>query len=221
MVSRRSAAHLVSLLSNTTDSLLTVHSQFTTVLSFDDRLVVLPVISLMLTNAILDHLQQVIATWLLYAEFSHSPITGNPFFGTFISVASWQQPNRYSPCLYDLFPAIFSDELCDLVGPLTVAQVMRGDFRRTRCSLPDVPLSVERLLFPVLVVEGETDSRQSLDEILVELLQIDLTCFECPFLRPEPKVAEPFQGELAGGFVAALSPPFLFDAGAAAWTRTN
>jgi hypothetical protein len=221
MISRRSAAQLVSLLSNTTEPLLAVHSQFITSLTLDDRISVLPAVSLLLTNALLDHRQQVIATWLLYAEFSHSPITGNPFWGAFISIAHSRQANRHAPCLYDLFPAIFNDELLDVIGSLTVLQVMRGEFARTAGSPPDVILSQESVICPVLVFEEETDSHLSFDEILIELFQMELTCFECPFFRPEPKVSELFQGELTGGFVSALSAPFLFDSGAAAGTRED
>jgi hypothetical protein len=221
MISRCSAAQLVSLLSNTRDSLLSVYSQFTAALTFDDRIMALPALSLLLTNAILDHYQQVMATWLLYAEFSRCPITGNPFLGTFISIANSQQANRHSPCLYDLFPAIFKDELLDVLGSRTVVQVMRGEFPRTAGLPPDVVLSDECLICPVLVLEDETESRSSLDEILIELFQMDLTSFECPFFRPETKISEPFPGELAGGFVSALPVPFLFDSGAAAATRED
>ena len=88
MLSREAAKRAMSLISNISDPVSTIHSQFVSEFSFEERYSILSSLSILLCEALLDHQQQISAALLIYSSFDESPLSENPFVSTFLYIAS-------------------------------------------------------------------------------------------------------------------------------------
>ena len=171
MLSREVATTLVALLSNQSDPLSSIQNEFQTAIPFDERVTSLCALSTLLWNAIIDHYQQIVAAWLIYAEFEDASLEENPFLSTLTHISSTHLscPNQYSPSLCDLLPIILSGTPLDFLRNLTVPQIVQGAFSAPG-STPK-PLSLSSLSdvrgMPIIVQEGPSGPVQDLNDILV------------------------------------------------------
>ncbi|OHS93843.1 hypothetical protein TRFO_02365 [Tritrichomonas foetus] len=216
MLSREAAKRTVSLISNMKDPVSTIHSRFSTEFSFEERVSILTCLSVLLSEAMLDHHQQIAAAWLIYSEFDDSPLNENPYAFTFsyINQIYIHNPNQFCPSLCDLIPIILSDTSLDFLRTLTIPQILHGAFSAPnstpKTNMKEIP-EVEQL--PRFLVERvETDSELSNDDVLIELLTSDvlLTPFEPIFPRSPPEVMPICEAELQ--YISwPDNPPFFFD----------
>lgn len=168
MLSSNAAKYLVSLLSNTNDSLSSITEQFNNFFSSKNRLTALNGCSLLLLDGLLDHQQQFVSLWLLL--FADNPpsetdtdYTHNPYFSVFKSIyESFSQiPNFYAPQVYSLIHNVLSkSNLTGFQGqPIKVIYGPHYEFPQSKNIplLEKTPVSVERFS-PVLITSNDDQS---------------------------------------------------------------
>lgn len=219
MLSRESAQTVVSLLSNRSDPVSSIHSQFETALTLPERISALTAMSVLLSHAIFDHYQQIVVAWLIYAEFEDGPLDQNPFIGTltYINSARSSQPNVFSPSLCDLIPIILSDTPLDFLRVLTIPQIVRCDAfsapqQECNSKLSRSSAVCDPLIIPLVVDSVDAPDGAALDHVLLELLSsVNLAqAYDGIIVRPEPDVCPVFPGECdADDMLCGI--PVLFD----------
>lgn len=148
MLRSDAAQHLVSLLSNETDSLASVLDQFDELFDFNDRIWALTACSLLVLDGLLDHKQQFIAIWLLYSEYDLSScpssldsnsqseksesikITSHPYFSVFKSIFDCfsSKPNIFSPQTCSLVTCILAQENLDFISQVPILKIYGKNF---------------------------------------------------------------------------------------------
>jgi hypothetical protein len=218
MLTQEAASYVVSLLSNDTDPLSVIASQFVSSLDTRTRMTALTGLSMLLVDLLLDHEQQIVATWLLFNEFQAIPLSDNPFLPVFAFLFDLRlsSPNSCSPQLYNVLACILGAAQPDRLADLSVRAVFSPAFEVPASKIVAVPKGFIARASPVIVERGENPGDQmSQSAVLAELLADAAVYddFDPGFIRPPPTVSPLFQGELAGSFVASFSTPkFLFDA---------
>lgn len=220
MLSRESAEALISILSNEIETLGSLANKFAETFETKERMIALTAISVLLSDGILDHQQQIVGLWLLYSEFESIPLCDSPFYPiyTYLDDVRKNNPNMCSPQLYDILSCILSntqpEQVTDcsvrvLFGPTFVINTPKSVSMTTlKVTSPRLsPILVEKTTKPVGPILSQS-------EVLIELLcNCDIyTDFESPFMRPAPAVSPIFPGELFDTFMSSYTfPPALFD----------
>lgn len=223
MLSRNTASTLVDLLSNTSDPVSCIQAQFDSDLSFDERVIALTTISVLLSNGLLDHYQQIAAAWLIYAEFEDSSLDENPFLTilAYINRTHQLHPNRFSPSLCDLLPIILSGTPLDFLRNLTIPQIMQGAFSAPGSTQkPLSPMHFNDIRMPPFLIE-ETSSNTGADfnDVLIDLISsVDFSeSISPPWVRPVPDIFPITRSELE--YISSIPPPPLFDTSAEIHSR--
>jgi hypothetical protein len=213
MLSREAYDSIFSLLSNDSDSLSVLASRFGTMFDNPVRMTALTGLSMLLVDLLLDHGQQIAATWLLCHEF---PLSDSPFSPVFAFLYDLRltSPNSCSPQLYDILACILAAALPDGLADLSVAAILSPKFA-IQIPKTTAPTSDATRVSPIIVDRTDNSGDQNGQGDVVAELLIDKTIFDgfdTEFVRLAPAVAQIFPGELAATFVASFSRPiFLFD----------
>lgn len=234
MISHEVTNFILSALDNETDKLSDISGSLNK-LSFGDRLSSLTAVSLLLSNSLLDHKQQIIALWLLFGPPQVKNVKEHPFYQVLASVYknSVSEPNLYSPQLQELIRYIFAGLPIDFLGSQSVSRIFSSEF-----SFPphEGPNSIETSLLmfearsngcdsaklpSLLLAKSDDDSGNNSNnrtadhsKVLLEILQENAfwNSFSAPLLILAPDVSPVFEGEIEA--VSSFdSPPFIFDEG--------
>ena len=129
MISQEISNLIISTLINETDKLSDISANFNQ-LTFGDRISSYTAISLLLTNSLLDHKQQVIAIWLLFNDPQVDNIKDHPYYQvlTFIYKNSLNEPNLYSPQLQELIKYLLIGVSIDFLGSHNINNIFSSDF---------------------------------------------------------------------------------------------
>jgi hypothetical protein len=219
MLNHEAALSLVSLLSNDSDPLSVIASQFSFSLDTRTRMTALTGLSMLLVDLLLDHAQQIVATWLLFNEFQTIPLSDNPFLPVFAFLFElrFTSPNACSPQLYDILACILGAAQPDKLGEFSVGAIFGPAFAFSapKIASPAAPKGCAARVSPVLVERVENAGEQLAQPAVLAELLADAALYEDfdpGFVRPPPAVSPLFQGELAETFVAAFANrKFLFD----------
>ena len=219
MISRESAVVLVSLLSNEQDSLSDLYSKFVSSFDVKHRMTALYALSLLAGDQLLDHGQQIVATWLLFSEFQGIPIIEHPFFTVFTFLFELRKVdgNMCPPQLFDILSVIISGGSLDKISSASVQKIMSPEFSVPPHASGNISLAKqERRMPPVLVEPKENPKGEIIEQtdLLIELLSNDYiyTDFEPQMARPVPSVSPVFAGELESSYVSSYElPPGIFD----------
>lgn len=219
MLSREAAELLVSLLSNDSDPLSSISSRFSSNFDVNDKMVALAGISMLLSDCLLDHPQQIVALWILVNEFEDIPIIDSPFLPVFLYLFDMRNtnPNACPPQMYDILLCLLGNCNIEIIAESTVKTILSPTFQLQTPSSPSIalPKQYQARTSPLLTERAENTSHtMSQSQILVELL-CDPTIyndFEPPYIRPLPDVSPIFPGELQQSFISSFdaSPP-LYD----------
>ncbi|KAH0794166.1 CCR4-NOT transcription complex subunit 11 [Histomonas meleagridis] len=220
---------ILSILNNEDRKLADIFTDFTSSLSFGERVSALTALSLLLTDGLLDHKQQVVATYFLYRESQVKDISNHPFFSVFqyISDSCLSDPNLYSPQLQELTRSIINSISIESIGSLSIQQIFSPNFSFSEVPNPkEQTLSVDTShirISPVIVMREENDSDNVMDhnQVLIEILQ-DQTFwnnFEAPLFLPAPNLSPIFEDEVS--LINSFdNPPFIFDEGVTVGSRS-
>ena len=218
MLSREAAKRAMSLISNISDPVSTIHSQFVSEFSFEERYSILSSLSILLCEALLDHQQQISAALLIYSSFDESPLSENPFVSTFLYINQiyLSNPNMFCPTLIDLIPIILSDTPLDFLRTLTIPQILQSAFSAPNTTQKgNLPKNKKNNAFlSRLLVEKNNDPscERDNDQILIELLSSDalITPFEPTFPRPIPDLM-PISKDEVQFIKSDFQPYFVYD----------
>jgi hypothetical protein len=83
MLSHPCSAGIVSLLPNESDPLSALYAQFGSIFTCPSRMTALTSLSLLFPDDLLDHKQQIVALWPLFAELQSIPPADNSFLPVF------------------------------------------------------------------------------------------------------------------------------------------
>ncbi|OHT13062.1 hypothetical protein TRFO_03487 [Tritrichomonas foetus] len=160
MLDRQVAESFVELLSNQTDSLSTIYSKFHSSFDVRNRMVALTGISMLLSDGLLEHPHQIVATWLLFREFNKVPIHDSPFLPVFVHLFNEVRitnPNFCPPQLYDIVSCILDNGDTDAIDNLTLKAILSPNFsipNSTNINL-SAPKAYQARISPVLSKEIE------------------------------------------------------------------
>jgi hypothetical protein len=175
--------------------------------------------SMLLTDFLLDHQQQIVAVWLLYSHFQTIPLPDNPFLPVFAFLYEIRStsPNSCSPQLYDILANILSNSWPESIVECSVKTIMGPTFVIPTPKIVSISLTKAYTprLSPILSQRVETKTGAiSQEEMLVELLADSALYddFNAPFIRPAPPLSPIFTEEFSAAFISSYSlPPPLFD----------
>jgi hypothetical protein len=221
MLSQSLSASLVSLLSNETDPLSSLSTQFCSTFDVPSRMTALMGLSMLFADGLLDHKQQIVALWLLFNEFQSIPLADNPFLPIFSYLSDLRatSPNSCSPQLYDIISCILGNFSPEKLGDLSVRTIFSPGHTIQTPKAINIPIlkPSQARISHVLIEQSESPmgvltQPQVLSELLADpALYAD---FEAPFVRPAPAVSPLFQGELFDSFIScAGTPSCLWDDG--------
>lgn len=215
----KDATILVSLLSNRQDSLNQIYEQFQSSFDFEIRVKCLKGLSLLFSDEVLDHHQQINCFWILYKSFEVQSIDNHPFYSVFHYVYDFRhnRPNVYSPKLYELLCNCLNNNNLDFLSSNNSKSILSNNFSIPLCSQSDFsnPRNTIYHVSP-LIIDRVNSDRDCVphDHVLIQLLE-DGSFYEeftAPFLRPAPDICPIFEGELQQSYVLSFcNPPFLFD----------
>lgn len=233
MISQEISNLIISTLINETDKLSDISANFNQ-LTFGDRISSYTAISLLLTNSLLDHKQQVIAIWLLFNDPQVDNIKDHPYYQvlTFIYKNSLNEPNLYSPQLQELIKYLLIGVSIDFLGSHNINNIFSSDFVFPHSDCLNTIESGLILLearnsnkaitddkIPSMLImknnEESTDCKiKDYNKLLFEILQEEAFWkdFDTPLLIPSPEVSPIFEGEIEA-IQSYDNPPFIFDEG--------
>ena len=241
MLDRQVAESFVDLLSNQTDSLSSVYSKFRSNFDTRNRMILLTGISMLLSDGLLEHPHQIVASYLLFKEFSNVPIHDNPFLPVFLHILNDVRvtaPNFCPPQLYDIVSCFLDNNDVDSIGNMNMKTVLSPNFtlpNKNNINLT-IPEQYNIRISPVLAERSQSQQKKpenanhqqespnsSKDQkknvmtptqIIVELLcDPTIYCdFEVPYIRPAPEITPTFPGEVQNTYIASFdTSPALFD----------
>lgn len=217
MLTKKAAKQLVSLISNTNTSVSFLYAQYTEMFTFEQRVFSLSSLSFLLTQAALDHTQQICVGYFLYESFSYLPINDNPFLSTFQFIhdnVSANSPNQFCPSLCEMIKLLLNDVSLHFIQDLTVPEIQHFQFPSE--TLSNTPNSKDTKLFdsiPLLISEEKINEPNiDLNSFLIDVLSTDIlnSSFELIYPRPLPEISPFFQEEFEY-VLSSENPPFLFD----------
>ena len=219
MISRESAVVLVSLLSSEEDSLSEIYSKFVSSFDVKHRMTALYALSLLAGDQLLDHCQQIVATWLLFSEFQGIPIIEHPFFTVFTFLFELRKADGHMcpPQLFEILSVIISGGSLDKISSASVKKIMSPEFSVPPHANGNMSLAKQERRMPPVLVEPNQNPKGEIiaqTDLLVELLSNDYiyTDFEPQMARPVPSVSPVFAGELESSYVSSYElPPGIFD----------
>ena len=231
MLSKENADTLISIISSTSETLNDLLSKFSTILDLKTRVICLKNLSLLLSDGILDHQQQIVAFWILFKSFEVDNFDDHPFkpLFSFINDFRMSKPNTCSPELYSMLSCILGKQDISICGNYSVKNLMNSEFPlkvpksndsiNTRIQYPRItPLLIEANS-PQAASETkestlgkEANSQQNQGESVkiishneaITSLVLDPSYsndFEPPFIRPVPELSPIFDHELEQSFV--------------------
>lgn len=211
---------IVALLSNSEEPLSVLQSWFNP----PNRLSYLTKISFLLSEMLFDHSQQIVAFWLIYKEFKKVPISEHPFLPIFLQVykTKAEEPNKFSPQLYDLLAYVLSERSIDNVGSYSVKYIFSQKFCLESITFSISPafhgLEIGKIISPVLAYANEkeiiSEDVMTQEQLLIELLN-DLNMlkdFEVQQIRLIPELTPICKEEMVDNFISSFdASPFLMD----------
>ena len=217
MLSLEAATRLISLISDQDESASTIYSKFSSEFSFPEKVSSFVNLSFFLTEAILNHSQQIASCWIIYSEFKDLPIDENPYLSTFtyINNVYSSNPNNFCPALCDIIQIMLNNEPLNFLSQLTVPQIMEYQFPKSNTTVQKTKQnSSEAEYFPCIIIENveNSDARWTNDDVLIQLLTsgVFLSPFEQIFPRSPPQVTNIMKEELQI-ITEAENPPFFLD----------
>lgn len=209
---------LVSLLTETDDFLCEINDRFNESFSFDEKIIALKDLSLLIVDFILESPQQIVAFWILYKSFHVESIGMHPFLPIFdfIQDTKQKQASKFSPQLYHLVALVLTGESIDFVSDKSTKDIFSSEFSMpiVVSTVPSSPTNFTRIP-SVLIDETPTNQTDVLPfpVALVQLLQSpSYTMDFTPNFRQEPPLSPIFDEEMQDSFVSALDQiPFVFD----------
>ena len=223
MLTQEQAEAIVTILSNKTDSLSIILKRFNSSLSFETKLLYLTTISVLLTDSLLDHFQQIVAIYMLINSFHSNPVQNSPFYPVFeylFDFRSHSTPNLCPPQMYDILSNVLSGQPTTYLNSLSASDVLSQTFEVPHPSIP--PISTNNFqprISPIL--SERTDPADSINskvmdqnEIIIELLTKEdiLSDFDPAFIRPAPTISPIFPEELRETIITSPdAPPFIYD----------
>lgn len=221
MLERQVATSFVELLSDNTNTLSSIYSKFHSTFDIRNRMIALTGISMLLSDGLLEHSQQIVATWLLFNEFKNVPIHDSPFFPVLNHITNevrLANPTFCPPQLYDIINYMLGKGDADFIGSMTLKSIMSDTF--TLPSPPNNDLSAPKQYQPRIspILSEKVDNPENItmtpSQIIIELLS-DSTIyndFELLFVRPPPEITQIFPGEVQQTFISSYdTAPALFD----------
>ncbi|KAH0786169.1 CCR4-NOT transcription complex subunit 11 [Histomonas meleagridis] len=211
---------LVSLLSETNDSLSTIRSKFVDAFRFRNRMTAITTLSMLLSDGLLDHSQQIVALWITLKEFPEVSINDHPLLPIFVYLFNQRltNPNMCPPQMYDILGLVLEKKDYEYVGSMSVKTIFSSKFsvdNKPSSNIPDVKPYQHKV--PLVLSESKQYPQvqpQDQKQILMDLLLSNslLDDFEPLPIRPVPDLLPISSDELSHTFISSFdSSPFLFD----------
>lgn len=220
MLSSEKTKELISIITNSTESLSNLYNTFKTSMDVKNTVISLKYLSILLADGVLDHKQQIVTVWIIYKSFETENFDEHPFralFASIYDVHSDKKPNTYSPELYDLLGCIITNANVDEIGEYSVIQILNSNFPLNAPDRSEVQIGKYNYtrISPLIIDQtGSEESKITQVDVLAELMQNITYCtdFDPPYIRPEPELSPIFEHELEQTFILSDSEPImLFD----------
>lgn len=213
------AKSVLEILNNVDDSLESIGTKFNSDFDFEDKVQALTGISLLLTDGLLSHSQQIVGIYILFNEGKQQPLKSHPFIQTLLNVYQ-SNANYISPQLHEILSSILNGNGFGSASKESANNILSPHFQFPPQKDPifDKTAAPNPRISPVIVSNtAETNCQQiSHDEALFALLTSEIfwNNFEAPFTRPIPDIAPIFEGEMPElvPIYSYNTPAFLFDA---------
>ncbi|OHS96504.1 hypothetical protein TRFO_09883 [Tritrichomonas foetus] len=231
MLRSGAAENLVALLSNETDTLTDISTEFTDTFDFNDRICALTGCALLTLDGLLDHKQQFVAIWLLYSECQVDDICQHPYYSIFKTVfeGSNSTPNYFAPQVSILINCILNNINIDSISSEPIKNIYGRNFTFPQTSeIPATATNSKRnetaeRVSPILISQNDSidfDNVLTHSEVVIQLLQEEAFWldYEAPFVRPIPEIT-PMSADELSVIKSFEAPPFLLDEGIIINTR--